>query len=205
MPKAALLLQRPQWLCSIIINEGFGVLPFSALPLFIIEAFDTYPAGISATVIEIAQSLFCITIYSSFAVLPLNIPRTTRPNQKNSKSMGRKNRNSPMDLISKPWFHEREVISGLDQPRPIALVGNMHSLGYLVLYPDDLASRQSFLLLYNPSTFPLELPHSHSLSFPDLVMLYLPVGHTTNLWLHLFVGEENELNLVYFSFPKFGI
>lgn len=57
----------------------------------------------------------------------------------------------------------------------------MHSLGYLVLYSDDLASRQSFPLLYNPSTFPVELPRSLSLSFPVLVMLFLPVGHTTNL------------------------
>lgn len=117
----------------------------------------------------------CVSITPLFAVLPLEITRTTRANQKTSKVNGSEKAGTRRwVIISSHDFMKRRDSRPWRTASPMVRVRSMYSLGYLVLYANDLASLQSFPL-YNPSTFPLELARSHSRSFPALVMIFLPV------------------------------
>lgn len=77
----------------------------------------------------------CVSIAPLFAVLPLEIPRTTRPNQKTSKINGsEKVGTRRCVIISSHDFIKRRDTRPWQTASPMVRVRSMYSLGYLVWY-----------------------------------------------------------------------
>lgn len=114
------------------------VLPFSALPLYFYILSYRGPSIHTrlefAIAIEMPSFSLCIN-YSSFTVLPLEIARTTRPNQKTSKVNGsEKVGTRRWVIISSHDFIKRRDSRPWPTASPMVRVRSMYSLGYLVLY-----------------------------------------------------------------------